>query len=133
MKKFADVDYTINNGSYEITKIAHVALNSEGVTTLEECKEIIEKISKAEGSPVIKIKIDLNHYAKRNQDGTIRMDYDPDCGESNPNPPIGKIKYATYTVATNTLRIWENGMPIYENENGVICRDKVVLADCLMH
>ena len=32
----------------------------------------------------------------------------------------------------NLLRIWENDLPIYENNNGVICRDCTALADCLI-
>ena len=32
----------------------------------------------------------------------------------------------------NRLLIYKNGMPIYENNNGVICRDSVALADRLM-
>lgn len=32
----------------------------------------------------------------------------------------------------NRLLILENGMPIYENNNGIICRDSAALADCLM-
>lgn len=37
-----------------------------------------------------------------------------------------------YIVKHNCLTIWEDGMPIYENDNGTICRDRVALADCLM-
>ena len=32
----------------------------------------------------------------------------------------------------NILRIWKNDLPVYENNNGVICRDSAALADCLM-
>ena len=32
----------------------------------------------------------------------------------------------------NRLLILDNGMPIYENNNGIICRDSAALADCLM-
>ena len=32
----------------------------------------------------------------------------------------------------NRLLIYKNGMPVYENNNGVICRDSVALADGLM-
>lgn len=32
----------------------------------------------------------------------------------------------------NRLLIYKNGMPVYENNNGVICRDPVALADSLM-
>ena len=32
----------------------------------------------------------------------------------------------------NKLRIYRDGIPIYENNNGVICRDAVALADGLL-
>lgn len=32
----------------------------------------------------------------------------------------------------NLLRIWKDDLPVYENNNGVICRDSAALADCLM-
>lgn len=32
----------------------------------------------------------------------------------------------------NRLLIYRDGLPIYENNNGVICRDPVALADSLM-
>lgn len=31
----------------------------------------------------------------------------------------------------NRLLIYKNGMPVYENNNGIICRDSVALADSL--
>ena len=32
----------------------------------------------------------------------------------------------------NRLLIYKDGVPVYENNNGVICRDSVALADSLM-
>lgn len=32
----------------------------------------------------------------------------------------------------NRLLIYKNGVPVYEDNNGIICRDSVALADCLM-
>lgn len=31
----------------------------------------------------------------------------------------------------NRLLIWDHDTPIYENNNGVICKDETALADCL--
>ena len=45
---------------------------------------------------------------------------------------INNKKKATYNLKTNILRILENGLPVYENNNGVICRDSVALADSLL-
>lgn len=41
-------------------------------------------------------------------------------------------KYGKYWSDKNCLRIYENGFPVYENNNGVITRDSVALADSLM-
>jgi len=41
-------------------------------------------------------------------------------------------KYAIYNVKNNCLQIWEDGYPIYENNNGTICKDVEVLCDCLL-
>lgn len=46
--------------------------------------------------------------------------------------PAGTKKIGTYDKNKNVLRIWEDGMPVYENNNGVICKDKSALADSLM-
>lgn len=45
---------------------------------------------------------------------------------------INKHKTVTYNSKTNTLRVWVDDMPIYENADGIICNDPVALADCLL-
>lgn len=42
---------------------------------------------------------------------------------------IGDEKYGTYDRIKNLLRIYVNGYPIYENNNGTICRDTVAMMD----
>jgi hypothetical protein len=37
---------------------------------------------------------------------------------------------AYYHVAENRLMIWENGDPVYEDNNGIVCTDTVALSDC---
>lgn len=37
-----------------------------------------------------------------------------------------------YDVKANSLVIWEDGTPIYANDNGIVCRDLEALADTLM-
>jgi hypothetical protein len=39
-------------------------------------------------------------------------------------------KEARYWVKQNRLVIYDDGYPIYENDNGEICRDSDALADC---
>ena len=43
--------------------------------------------------------------------------------------PIDKT-YQFWAVQ-NRLLIWDRGYPVYENNNGVICKDETALADCL--
>lgn len=42
---------------------------------------------------------------------------------------IGDKKVGTYDAEKNLLRIYKDGSPIYENNNGVICRDTVAMMD----
>lgn len=42
---------------------------------------------------------------------------------------IGDKKVGTYDREKNLLRIYKDGDPIYENNNGVICRDTVAMMD----
>lgn len=46
--------------------------------------------------------------------------------------PASEEKIGTYNQEKNLLHIWEGGLPVYENDNGVICKDTYALADCLM-
>jgi hypothetical protein len=41
-------------------------------------------------------------------------------------------KKNVYSFPSNCLTIWEDGYPIFENNNGKICADRVALADCLI-
>ena len=43
-----------------------------------------------------------------------------------------KSKVYKYYDKQNRLVIFQDGLPIYENWNGTVCRDKVALADCLL-
>lgn len=45
---------------------------------------------------------------------------------------INKDKHINYNSKTNTLTVWKNDMPIYQNCNGIICNDEVALADCML-
>ena len=89
--------------------------------TLERCKEIVFKLEEAYKIKFYKIKLEDSIFEGKAEKG----DWD--------NPlPLLKEKHYIYHVKSNCLTIWENGMPIYENNDGVICDDPVALADCLM-
>ncbi|WP_050638818.1 MULTISPECIES: hypothetical protein [Clostridia] len=42
---------------------------------------------------------------------------------------VGDEKVGTYNSENNLLRIFKNGDPVYENNNGAICRDTVAMLD----
>ena len=44
--------------------------------------------------------------------------------------PCSKKKVGRYDKKKNNLRIYVDGIPVYENDNGTICRDSVAIMDC---
>lgn len=73
--------------------------------TIDKCKELIAKIENEFGSDVKSMRIYMTD---------------------------GMSHFANYNPSTNCLQIWKDGIPVYENNNGMICRDSDTLADCLM-
>ena len=94
--------------------------------TVAKCKQICERIETQLGITIGNIDIDLTQYDYRS---LSPEDYE--WGSDVPIPMVGRPKSATYNRKTNCLQIWEDRMPIYENNNGRICRDANALADCL--
>lgn len=97
--------------------------------TLKKCQQIVKTVQDQFGIDIRKIQItmtqwDFAGFTPEDYLGVLYGDYDV--------PMIGAPKTAYYFPKSNTLRIWENEMPVYENANGVISRDADALADCLM-
>jgi len=92
----------------------------DNIVTIEKCQKVNEKI-KAAGYTPKKLEFLLSIYtdSKGNEYG----DFPEEC-------LLNRKVY--YFPKSNCMRIWENGYPIYENCNGVICEDRDALADCLM-
>ena len=102
------------------------------VFTVELAKQLLEKAN--------------NEYKKGCPDGYYKPSYNPninftfikydmtDYRESIDIPgrlvPVGKRKIGTYDSKKNLLRIYINDEPIYENNNGKICKDTVAMMDC---
>jgi hypothetical protein len=80
----------------------HPVWTKKETVTVEKCKSIITNLGES-GHSIRKLEIHM--------DGT---------------------KKAIYNADKNRLLIWEDGLPIYENNNGVICRDAAALADSLI-
>ena len=100
-------------------------LKNEGVT-LKRCRDFIAKLTAARGDVgIARIQICMTQY-----------DYDVDLDVfisammgDHALPRIGKDRYAIYDVKHNVLTIYVDGSPVYENDNGAVCRDAVALAD----
>jgi hypothetical protein len=95
--------------------------------TVAKCKEIVKNVESNFDIKVGKIEIMMSEYDFNISD----EDYLSSLYQDVVIRQI-KDKKAIYNAATNCLQIWEGGMPVYENNNGVICRDQDALADCLM-
>lgn len=67
-----------------------------------------------------KIRYDMTNYQR-----SIQTDYQGDYY----NIPVGPKKVGVYNAKTDTLRIYINGDPIYENKQSVICRDTAAIMD----
>ena len=110
--------------------LIHVSREHGNVFTVEFANKIIdfanEKYKEKFGKNVSfqKLKIDLTEYM-------IDTESIIDDGVSHPKSCY-KEKIGTYDKRTNILRIWVDGLPVYENNNGKICKDSSALADCLM-
>ena len=92
----------------------------DNIVTIEKCQEVFEKVKLAGHNPK-KLEFLLSIYtdSKGNE-----------CGDFPEECLLNRKVY--YFSKSNCMRIWENGYPIYENCNGVICDDTVALADCLL-
>jgi hypothetical protein len=91
---------------------------TNNIVTLAKCQEITEKIRRAGHEPK---KLDFLLSIWTETPGNEYGDFPEECLLN---------KEARYFVTENRLEIWENNELIYENNNGLICRDRVALADC---
>lgn len=88
--------------------------------TLEKCKEVTEHI-RATGHDPEKLEFMLYIYTETK--GNEYGDFPEECLLD---------KKVSYFPKINLMRIWQDGIPIYENNNGIICDDRDALADCLL-
>jgi len=108
---------------------AYTELKVFGEITLEECQAIHGRLKEKllKGDEYLKsFNIDLSDFNEYNENGTAVY-----ASEENPFARNGSKKEARYSVQHNRLRIYVNGSPIFENDNGIICDDEVALCDCL--
>ena len=112
-------------------------LKSHGdVFTIELANELLDTINKVwkKGCPdgyyqlaydplitFTKIEYDMTDYClSQSYDGTTI------------SKKIGIKKIGTYEKEKNLLRLWEDDIPVYENNNGRVCQDPFALTDSLL-
>lgn len=99
----------------------------KGLVTVKKCREIIKTCEKKFDIEIKKIEIDMSEFDY----SEITADDIPYLESGDIGVPQVRRKKAYFWVKSNCLQIWEDGLPIYENNNGLICKDRDTLADCL--
>lgn len=97
--------------------------------TVEMAKELLA-LANAEYKKCCPVGYDQSAYNPDKDFTYIRYDMSNynDAGDGH-TILVGDKKIGIYDSERNFLRIYKNGDPIYENNNGVICRDTVVMMD----
>jgi len=89
---------------------------TDNKVTLAKCQELADAVRK------------LGHEPRKLQ--LMLSIYEDYTGDGVPNCLLDKDVY--YFADKNCMRIWQDGKPVYENNNGIICDDPWTLADCLL-
>ena len=97
-----------------------LAVDHSTPITLKRAKVIFDKARDLSGRDLTSIEICLSVYTKTPGN---------DCGDHSEECLVDKKWY--YTAKTNSLVIWAKGMPVYANDNGVVCTDQAALYDSL--
>jgi hypothetical protein len=134
MKKLSGINWKIKNNKGNHVMGGFTELKEFGKITLDECNEIynklLGKLGLYEDEQIEKITFELTEYYEYAENGI------PLCYESNEDfdgcALFDKRLECNFFPQSNTMRIWEDGRPIYENANGMICDDELTLADCLL-
>ena len=92
------------------------------LVTLEKCQEVAGKARELGHEPKT-LKFILSEW----DDEGYEMGDD-----TKPAPKQLLNKTVVYDVAQNSMVIWQNGEPIYANDDGIICRNRAALADSLL-
>ena len=110
----------------DFSKIAGKRLQTKKeLVTVEKCKSIVKNIEEHHGVTVTTMTVWMDEWDYTNitpEDYAYVLSGDTDI-------PMNINKKAVYNVKKNCLVIWQDGVPIYENNNGDITRDADVLAD----
>ena len=130
LEYFASFTKINEQGRVEESWGCNIYKKGREVFTVELAKELLD----------LGIKVYEENFGKNIPFNHIKLDMSQrveDLSQYNidgehPQYYIGSEKFGTYDKRKNILRIWRNGIPIYENNNGKICRDEDALADSLL-
>lgn len=116
----------VDGNRHKLDKLIRVRL--DGHITIIKCREIVKNLESNFGIKIDKIEVHLYDHLKFDElyeqveDGSLSaIDFREYYS-----------KTARYSTKSDCLQIWDDGTPIYENNNGVICKDIEALADCLL-
>lgn len=116
----------VDGNRHKLDKLIRVRL--DGPITIIKCREIVRNLESNFGIEIGKIEVLLYDGAKSDElyqqveDGILSSsDFHEFCK-----------KTAVFNAKASCLQIWDDGYPVHENNNGVICTDTEALADCLL-
>lgn len=123
-KKYYSVIVDGNNHS-----LPQSIITKKEMITLKKCKGICETLESKFNISIKKIVILMTQF---DYASFTPKEYELVLSDDVGVPIVGREKKAVYFYKENVLRIWEDGLPVYENYDGQICRDVNALADCLL-
>ena len=122
---------TAHVGSHETNNYQAIQTDAKAVFTLQRMKDIYSKVSSLMSIQPDSIEVhDTQFYDKETRLEITDSEFEN--GDYDEGGYITTEKKYYYHAAENLFRIFEDGMPVYENYNGNICSDEDALADCLM-
>ena len=131
-EEFSSISGTYSNG---ITRVIDFEENGKKYratcdmtkpVTLQRMHELKAKLKEKTGIEFNYLEVDHSVYLFDCDEETYK-EYHQDIPPSD--KPIDK-KYQ-FWADKNRLLIWDHDTPIYENNNGIICKDETALADSL--
>lgn len=132
-------EYSTITGAYPDGRCHAIMVLDEGVekvarldmskpVTLQRMREVCERLRAQTGVEFNYLRVDHHIY---------EFDVDPNDEVALKHIRLGdypgeKVMDKTYQFwyDRNRLLIWDHGTPVYENNDGEICRDADTLADC---
>lgn len=105
-----------------------IGVKLDGPITILKCREIVRNLESNFGIEIGKIEVHLYDGAKFDE---LYQQVEDGILSTSDFREFYK-KTAVFNARTSCLQIWDDGYPIYENNNGVICKDVEALADCLL-